>query len=87
MRQLEIARLVGGGRQITVITNDAIYHHAKLHVDWRTEQTSRFFCCSYSPALNPIKRVWKIARRNHLHNVCFSKLTIVIEVVVTQLTR
>jgi hypothetical protein len=35
MRLLEIASLAME-RQARVITDNAKYHHAKLHVDWRT---------------------------------------------------
>jgi transposase len=35
----------------------------------------------YSPELNPIERVWKLTRRNCLHNRYFAQLEEVIEAV------
>ena len=89
LRQLEIASRVEG-RQVRVITDNAKYHHAKLHADWRAMQASRFaldFLPPYSPELNPIERVWKRTRRNRLHNVYFPKLANVIEAVEDQFAR
>ncbi len=89
MRQLELASRVEG-RQIRVITDNARYHHAKLHADWRAAQASCFvldFLPPYSPELNPIERVWKRTRRNRLHNVYFPKLANVIEAVEAQFAR
>jgi transposase len=53
------------------------YHHAKLHADWRVEHHARFcldYLPPYSPDLNPIERVWKLTRRNCLHNRYFQTL-------------
>jgi transposase len=59
------------GRRVVVITDNAKYHHAKLHEDWRAQRADRFtldYLPPYSPDLNPIERVWKLVRRLRLHN-------------------
>src|ERR1700730_13111670 len=68
---------IRAGRRVVIITDNARYHHARLHQDWRQEQAPRFaldFLPPYSPELNPIERVWKLTRRLCLHNVYFPKL-------------
>jgi len=73
------------GRKTVVITDNARYHHAKLHKSYRegcAEQFRLEFLPPYSPELNPIERVWKLTRRCCTHNVYFptiDKLTSVIE--------
>jgi transposase len=65
------------GRRVMVITDNAKYHHAKMHADWRTDQEPQFtlsYLPPYSPDLNPIERVWKLTRRLCLHNRYFSTL-------------
>jgi transposase len=65
------------GRRVVVITDNAKYHHAKLHADWRIEQEPKFlldFLPPYSPDLNPIERLWKLVRRLCLHNRYFPLL-------------
>lgn len=89
LRQLEIASRVEG-RRIIVITDNAKYHHAKLHAQWRQDQEGHFdldFLPPYSPELNPIERVWKRTRRNCLHNVYFPKLTLLQERVEIQFAK
>jgi transposase len=89
MRQLEGASREPGRRVIVIIDN-AKYHHAKLHADWRTQQQEHFdldFLPPYSPELNPIERVWKRTRRKCLHNVYFPKLSIVTETVEEQFAK
>ena len=79
LRQLESVS-TETGRQVKVITDNAKYHHAKLHVQWRQQNQGRFdldFLPPYSPELNPIERVWKRTRRNCLHNVYFPTLAMV----------
>jgi DDE superfamily endonuclease len=64
-------------RRVVVITDNAKYHHARLHQDWRQQQAERFtldFLPPYSPELNPTERVWKLTRRLCVHNRCFPKL-------------
>lgn len=72
------------GRRVVVITDNAKYHHAKLHAEWRTQQAAEFvlsYLPPYSPDLNPIERVWKLTRRLCLHNRYFSTLAGVLEAV------
>ena len=89
LRQLEESSREEGKRVI-VITDNAKYHHAKLHAPWREEQKWRFdldFLPPYSPELNPIERVWKRTRRNCLHNRYFPKLALVIQSVENQFEK
>ena len=57
-----------------VISDNASYHHSRIHTDWRAEVADRFelsFLPAASPKLNPIERVWKLTRRHCLHNRYF----------------
>ena len=66
---------MGGG--VVVITDNARYHHAQLHPDWREQHSDRFALDSlppYSPELNPIEPLWKLTRRLGLHNRYFPAL-------------
>ncbi len=65
------------GRRVIVIIDNAKYHHAKLHADWRKQQAAKFildFLPPYSPDLNPIERLWKLTRKLCLHNRYFPTL-------------
>lgn len=65
------------GRKMVLITDNARYHHAKLHKEWREDHAKHFlldFLPPYSPDLNPVERVWKLLRRNCLHNRYFHTL-------------
>jgi transposase len=78
------------GRRVIVITDNAKYHHAKLHQQWREQQAPGFisdYLPPYSPELNPIERVWKRTRRNCVHNVYFSKLQDLVEKVDEQFLK
>jgi transposase len=89
LRQLERASRAPG-RRVVVITDNAKYHHAKLHAGWREQQQGQFgldFLPPYSPELNPIERVWKRTRRNCLHNVYFPKLALLVEQVEEQFAK
>jgi transposase len=69
--------------------DNAKYHHAKLHKEWREQHADRFaldFLPPYSPELNPNERVWKLTRRSCLHNRYFPLLEDVIDAVETQFT-
>lgn len=69
------------GRKVVVITDNARYHHASLHAEWRQGMADHFrlhFLPPYSPELNPIERVWKLIRRSCLHNHYFPTLDCVI---------
>ena len=65
------------GRRSIIISDNAKYHHAKIHEDWRREYSPRMtidFLPPYSPELNPIERVWKLTRRLCLHSRYFAEL-------------
>lgn len=71
-------------RRVVVITDNAKYHQATLHAQWRAEQEPEFalsYLPPYSPDLNPIERIWKLTRRLCLHNRYFPRLAAVIEAV------
>src|SRR5271157_2397530 len=49
---------VSRGRRVVVITDNAKYHHARLHRQWREERAAEFvldYLPPYSPELNPIR--------------------------------
>jgi len=76
LKQLRGASAVAG-RRVIVITDNAKYHHAKLHRPWREQHAGHFaldYLPPYSPDLNPIERVWKVVRRLRLHNRYFASL-------------
>ena len=65
------------GKRVVVITDNAKYHHALLHKQWRHKYQDDFsldYLPPYSPDLNPIERVWKLTRRKCLHNRYFANL-------------
>jgi transposase len=89
LQRLHLAS-VEQGRRVIVITDNAKYHHAKLHQEWRQQQAPDFmldYLPPYSPELNPIERVWKRTRRNCVHNVYFAKLHLLVEKVEEQFLR
>ena len=72
------------GRRVVVISDNAKYHHARLHKAWRECHAEDFaldYLPPYSPELNPIERVWKLTRRRCLHNRYFATLEEVIAAV------
>ncbi|MFH1980275.1 MAG: IS630 family transposase [Pseudomonadota bacterium] len=72
------------GRQVVILTDNARYHHALLHKNWREQCASRFcllFLPPYSPELNPIERAWKLTRRLAIHNQYFERIEHVAEAV------
>ena len=74
-------------RRTIVITDNARYHHAKMHQDWRKDRSTRMafdFLPPYSPELNPIERLWKLTRRLCLHNRYFPTLDDVVAVAENQ---
>jgi transposase len=78
------------GRRVILIIDNARYHHASLHREWRESQEpalSLAFLPPYSPDLNPIERVWKLVRRLCLHNRYFPGLELVIGAVAAQFNR
>ena len=75
------------GKRVWVISDNAKYHHAKMHKVWREEQAPRFgldYLPPYSPDLNPIERVWKLTRRLCLHDQYFPTLDSVVRAVEKQ---
>lgn len=71
-------------RKVLVIADNARYHHACLHKDWREQAAARFafeHLPPYSPELNPIERVWKLTRRQATHNCYFSSINDVVTAV------
>jgi len=79
-----------GPRRVVVITDNARYHHARLHRNWREEHADRFvldYLPPYSPDLNPIERVCKLTRRKCLHNRYFPVLSEVVNSVEAQFTQ
>ena len=65
------------GRRVIVIADNARYHNAVLHKEWRKVAEPWFkleFLPPYSPDLNPIERVWKLTRRLATHNRYFPAL-------------
>jgi hypothetical protein len=78
---------ITSGRRVVVITDNAKYHHARLHRQWREEHAAEFvldYLPPYSPELNPIERVWKLTRRLCLHNRYFPLLQEVTTTVETE---
>ncbi len=74
----------GTQRRVVVITDNASYHHSRLHRAWREKHAHHFaldFLPPYSPELNPIERVWKLTRRRCLHNRYFENLKDIISAV------
>ena len=65
------------GRKVILLIDNAKYHHALLHKDWRSANDEIFHCeylPPYGPDLNPIERVWKLTRRTSVHNRYFPAL-------------
>jgi transposase len=72
------------GKKVFVISDNARYHHAQLHKDYREDCADRFALCflpPYSPDLNPIERVWKLTRKCCTHNEYFPTLESIARVV------
>ena len=64
-------------RRMVLILDNARYHHARLlqpSLDARRGGVRLDFLPPYSPDLNPIERVWKLARKLATHNQYFPKL-------------
>jgi len=77
-------------KKIIVIIDNARYHHAKLHKEWREACNDRFFLLflpPYSPELNPIERIWKLTRRLCTHNQYFPTLDHIIASVEEQFSQ
>jgi transposase len=75
---------------VAIIINNARYHHAKHHLDMRSQHSPQFvlhFLPPYSPDLNPIERHWKLTRRLCLHNRYFPNLEDVVQSVETKFSQ
>ena len=76
------------GRRMILILDNAPYHHAHLLQPFRREHRRVLrldYLPPYSPELNPIERVWKLARRLCTHNQYFPKLQDLIDAVSRQM--
>ena len=74
-------------KKVVVILDNARYHHAALHKEWRKGCSDRFellFLPPYCPELNIIERVWKLTRKMCTHNRYFPDLDGIIESVEKQ---
>ncbi len=77
------------GQRVVVISDNARYHHAKMHQAWREAHAPDFtldYLPPYSPELNPIERVWKLTRKLCLHDQYFPTLDSVILAVENEFT-
>jgi len=77
-------------RKVVIILDNARYHHAKLHKEWRIACADRFsldFLPPYSPELNSIERVWRLIRCLCTHNKYFPALPLVTATVEAQFDR
>lgn len=75
-------------RRLVVVLDNARYHHATLLRPFLTERRhllSLSFLPPYSPELNPIERVWKLARKLCTHNQYFPLLADLVTAVSAQL--
>ena len=73
-------------RKVILLVDNARYHHAIMHKEWRKNCDDKFhieFLPPYSPELNPIERVWKLTRRLAVHNRYFPSIDDVIFAVET----
>ena len=72
------------GRVLMRIQGQCPYHRSRLHLPWRQQQ-QRQFALDFLPLtalkLNPIERVWKLARRLATHNRYFATLPEVLKAV------
>jgi transposase len=72
------------GLRVVVVTDNGRYHHARRHKEWRASHVEDFgldYLPLYSPELNPIEWVWKLTRRQCLHNRYFPVLEEVVAVI------
>jgi transposase len=61
--------------------DNAKYHHARFHKEWREKSQARFqldYLPEICPELNPIERMWNLTRRQATHNRFFPYLEIVL---------
>ena len=75
-------------RRLILMLDNARYHHAILLQPFLTAKHGVLSCAflpPYSPDLNPIERVWKLARKLCTHNHYFPLLTDLVAAVSAQL--
>jgi transposase len=75
---------------MVILLDNARYHHARILRDWLWKQrkiVQLLFLPPYSPQLNPIERVWKLARRLCTHNKYFPTLDDLRRIVESQVTH
>jgi transposase len=75
-------------RRLVLMLDNARYHHATLVRPFLREKHQVLSCAflpPYSPELNPIERVWKLARKLCTHNQYFPLLTDLVAAVSAQL--
>lgn len=75
-------------RRLVVVLDNARYHHATLlrpYLAKRQQVLALSFLPPYSPELNPIERVWKLARKLCTHNQYFPALADLVTAVSAQL--
>lgn len=71
-------------RRMVLILDNAQYHHARTLKPWlrkHRKSLTLLFLPPYSPELNPIERVWKLARRLATHNRYFPALKDLVDAV------
>jgi transposase-like protein len=75
-------KAIESGGKVVVILDNARYHHARLHKEWRRDHAEHItfeYLPPYSPDLNPSERIGKLTRRSCLHNRYMPQLEDVIE--------
>jgi transposase len=74
-------------RKIVISLDNAKYHHAAVLQPFFKRHRDKLaleFLPAYSPALNPIERVWKLTRKLCTHNAYFEKLETLVDAVSRQ---
>jgi len=78
------------GRRLLILLDNARYHHARVLAPFLRHYRHVLrlsFLPPYSPALNPIERVWKLTRRLCTHNQYFAHLHELQQAVAEQMAR
>lgn len=85
---LHLLRHRARGRCMVLILDNAPYHHAGLLKPFQRQHRPVLrldYLPSHSPELNPIERVWKLARRLGTHHQYFPELQNLIDAVSQQM--
>ncbi len=75
------------GKRLVVVLDNAKYHHARMLaplLERHRRALTLLFLPPYSPQLNSIERVWKLARRLATHNRYFPTLDALVAAISTQ---